>query len=409
MEREIPIPRRGLQFSSSSQGPYHFAMATMAGKRDYYEVLGVARTASAKEIANAYRKLALKNHPDANPNNAEATERFKEAAEAYEVLSDAETRARYDQFGHAGVDGGGTHFHEVEDIFEAFGDIFSGGLFGDLFAGGRRRGRRVRRGADLRCETTLELEEAARGVTKTVTFPRPKACATCGTTGVKPGSSKEPCRRCGGKGQVVQSAGILRVQTTCPGCQGSGAIITDPCQDCHGRGFVQAKVTLEVAIPAGIENGMRVRLPGEGEPSPDGGPPGDCYCFVTVRPHALFERDGNHLILRLPISYTQAALGARVEVPTLKGPQELQLPAGTQPGDVFRLRSEGLPDLRGGGRGDLLVQTFIEVPRKLSAEQEAVLRELAELEHAQVTPHRKTFLERLRDYFAPVEQGNGET
>jgi len=381
-------------------------MATMAQKRDYYEVLGISRTASDREIANAYRKLALKYHPDANSDDENATVRFKEAAEAYEVLNDAEKRARYDQYGHAGLEGGGSQFHDVEDIFEAFG-----GLFGDLFGGGGRRrggGRRQRRGADVRCDATLDLEEAARGVTKTVEFARSKACGTCGATGVTPGSSKQTCSRCGGRGQVVQSAGILRVQTACPACQGAGAIISDPCRDCRGQGYTPAKVTLDVAIPAGVDDGMRVRLPGEGEPSPDGGPAGDCYCFVSVRKHRLFERDGSHLILRLPMTYTQAALGATIQVPTLDGPYDLKVPAGTQPGDVFRIRSQGMPDPRGGHRGDLLVQTYIEIPKKLSAEQETLLRELAELEHSDVTPHRKSFLKTLRDYFAAVTESGEE-
>ncbi|MBP86996.1 MAG: molecular chaperone DnaJ [Planctomycetaceae bacterium] len=376
----------------------------MADKRDYYEVLGVSRSASDKEIANAYRKLALKNHPDANPDNEEATERFKEAAEAYEVLNDPEKRSRYDQYGHAAVDGGGAQFHDVEDIFEAFGDMFSGGLFGDLFGGGRRRGRRQRRGADIRCDVTLDLEEAARGVTKTVGFARSKRCASCDASGVRPGSSKEQCSRCGGRGQVVQSAGILRVQTACPACQGAGAIITDPCSDCRGRGFVPSRVKLDVKIPAGIDDGMRYPLQGQGEPSPDGGPSGDCYLFIAVRPHRLFEREGRHLILRLPISYTQAALGAIIEVPTLNGRYDLTVPTGTQPGEVFRIRGEGVPDPRGGVHGDLLVQTFIEIPKKLSNEQEKLLRELAELEDAHVTPHRKSFIEKLRDYFAPTAE-----
>ncbi|MCA9141271.1 MAG: molecular chaperone DnaJ [Planctomycetaceae bacterium] len=378
----------------------------MAQKRDYYEVLGISRTASDREIANAYRKLALKYHPDANSDDENATVRFKEAAEAYEVLNDAEKRARYDQYGHAGLEGGGSQFHDVEDIFEAFG-----GLFGDLFGGGGRRrggGRRQRRGADVRCDATLDLEEAARGVTKTVEFARSKACGTCGATGVTPGSSKQTCSRCGGRGQVVQSAGILRVQTACPACQGAGAIISDPCRDCRGQGYTPAKVTLDVAIPAGVDDGMRVRLPGEGEPSPDGGPAGDCYCFVSVRKHRLFERDGSHLILRLPMTYTQAALGATIQVPTLDGPYDLKVPAGTQPGDVFRIRSQGMPDPRGGHRGDLLVQTYIEIPKKLSAEQETLLRELAELEHSDVTPHRKSFLKTLRDYFAAVTESGEE-
>lgn len=377
----------------------------MAGKRDYYEVLGVQRNASDKDIASAYRKLAMKYHPDANPGDDAATEKFKEAAEAYEILSDPDKRSRYDQFGHQGVDGSAPHFTDVEDIFEAFGDIFSGGLFGDLF--GRRRGRRQRRGADIRCDVTLALEEAAHGVARSVEFMRSERCRTCEGAGSKPGSSPETCRRCGGRGQVVQSAGFVRVQTTCPSCQGAGSVITNPCEACRGHGYVAKKVKLDVAIPAGVDDGMRVRLPGEGEPSPDGGSPGDCYCFITIRPHSLFKRDGKNLVLQMPISYTQAALGATLEVPTLSGPEELTIPAGTQHGELFRLRSRGMPDPRGGAVGDLIIQALLEVPRKLSARQEAVLRQLAELEHSDVTPHRKSFMEKIRDYFAPGEGENG--
>jgi len=381
-------------------------MVTMVDKRDYYEVLGVARNASQKEIADAYRKLALKFHPDANPGDETATERFKEAAEAFEVLNDSQKRARYDQFGHAGVDGAATHFTDVEDIFEAFSDIFSGGLFGDFFGGGRRRGRRVRKGADIRAELTLDLEEAAQGVDKTIEFSRHHRCEQCDASGSMPGSRPDPCRRCGGHGQIVQSAGILRVQTSCPACQGAGVVISAPCDQCRGNGYVARRDRVDVAIPAGIEDGMRVRLKGEGEPSPEGGPPGDCYCFVTVRPHRLFEREGPHLILRFPMTYTQAALGATIEVPTLEGREELRIPAGTQVGEVFRVRGRGMPDPRGGTRGDLLVQSLIEIPRRLSAEQEAILRELAEVESVDVTPQRKSFLDKLRDYFAPAEATN---
>lgn len=375
-------------------------MAPMAEKRDYYEVLGVARTADTKGIATAYRKLALKYHPDSNPGDETAVERFKEAAEAYEVLSDAEKRSRYDQFGHAGVDGSAPHFGDVEDIFEAFSDIFGGGLFGDLF-GGRRGRRRSRRGADLRCNVTLDLEDVAHGVRRTVQFERHSRCETCEATGVRPGSSATTCRRCGGHGQITQSAGILRVQTTCPSCRGAGKVISDPCLNCHGSGFVSTIAKLTVAIPAGIEDGMRVRLPGEGDPSPEGGPPGDCYCIVSVRRHPLFQREGTNLILRIPISYSQAALGAMIHVPTLAGRDVLEIPRGTQSGEVFTLRGRGLPDPRGGSPGDLFVQTYVETPKTVSPRQEELLRELAELEKTDVTPHRKTFLEVLRNYFAP--------
>jgi len=374
-------------------------MATMASKRDYYEVLGVKRDASERDIASAYRKLAVKYHPDSNPGDAAAIEKFKEAAEAYEVLSDREKRARYDQFGHAASEQFGHQFHDVEDIFEAFGDIFS-----EMFGGQRRGGgRRVRRGADVRVDVTLDLEEAYRGVTKSVEFPRSKACGTCKGAGSKPGSQRTLCRHCGGRGQIVQSAGILRVQTSCPSCQGTGSIITDPCTDCRGRGYVQERARLDVTIPAGIDNGMRVRLASYGEPSPDGGPAGDCYCFVSVRKHKLFEREGTHLILRMPISYSQAALGASIEVPTLNGPHELKVPAGTQSGEVFRVRGRGLADPRGGSAGDLHVQTTIEVPKKLTPKQDKLLRELADLEQSEVSPHRKSFLERIREYFTPVD------
>ncbi len=378
----------------------------MASKRDYYEVLGVARNTSKKEISDAYRKLAIRYHPDSHPGDEEATERFKEAAEAYEVLNDPDMRARYDRHGHAGVSGTGgpTHFADVEDIFEAFGDLFGGGVFGDIFGGGRRRGRRRRRGADIKCEVTLDLEEAARGAGRTVRFRRSKQCGHCGGSGSAPGSSPAPCGRCGGRGQVVQSAGILRVQTTCPSCQGAGAITTDPCNKCRGAGYVADDVELEVAIPPGVDTGMRVRLPGEGEPSPDGGPAGDCYCFIDVREHPLFERDGLHLVLRVPITYPQAALGATIEVPTLEGRDNVVVPPGTQSGEVFRLQKYGMPDPHGRGIGDLLVQVYIEVPRKLSAEQKKALRELADIERSNVSPERKSFFEKLKNYFISSDE-----
>jgi len=374
-------------------------MASMATKRDYYEVLGIERSASEKDIATSYRRLAIKYHPDSNPNDEEATERFKEAAEAYEVLSDPEKRSRYDQYGHAGVEGA-AHFNSVDDIFDAFSDLFGGGggLFGNMFGGGRRR--RQRRGADVRCDVTLTLEEAAKGVKKSVSFKRSKKCDKCEGKGSQPGSHLEACRRCGGHGQVAQSMGFVRVQTTCPSCQGTGTIIANPCDSCGGNGFVSDRASLEVAIPAGIDDGMRLRVSGEGEPSPEGGPPGDCYCFIQVRPHKLFEREGSNLILRLPISYTQAALGATIEVPTLDGRHELDIPKGTQSGEVFRKSGLGLQDPTGGRKGDLLIQTYIETPKKLSAQQEKLLRELAELEHVDVSPHRKSFLEKIRDYFS---------
>jgi molecular chaperone DnaJ len=371
----------------------------MANQRDYYEILGLERTASNGEIATAYRKLAVKYHPDKNPGDQEAIERFKEAAEAFEVLNDPEKRGRYDRYGHAGLNGqfGAHHFTDVEDIFSAFGD-----LFGDLF-GGRQRNQR-RKGRDVRCDVTLTLKEAAHGVTKTVEFQRHEHCEKCKGTGAAEGSRREVCSYCRGQGRVIQSAGIVRIQTTCPQCHGQGSMIKHPCTACRGSGQVLKKVTTEVQIPAGVDDEMRVRISGEGEPSPSGGPPGDCYCFISVLPHPLFERDGQHLVCRIPITYAQAALGTTLEVPTLEGRGEIEIPAGTQSGAVFKMGGKGMPDPRRRGLGDLLVQVFIEVPKKLSKEERTLLRELAELEHKHVAPERKSFFAKLKEYFTADEE-----
>ncbi|MEX0938992.1 MAG: molecular chaperone DnaJ [Pirellulales bacterium] len=373
----------------------------MASKRCYYEVLSVSRTASSDEIAAAYRKRAIKYHPDKNPGNDEAITRFKEAAEAFEVLSDANKRTRYDRYGHAGVEGAGgaSQFNDVEDIFSAFGD-----LFGDLFGGGGRGRRRAAKGQDVRCDVTLTLREAATGVTKTVEFQRHNICETCDGAGAKPGTKKETCSYCGGHGRVIQSAGIVRVQTTCPACRGDGAVIQHPCTKCRGSGYELNTVKTQVNIPAGVDDDMRVRVAGEGEPSLSGGPRGDCYCFISVLPHELFERDGQHLICRVPITYTQAALGATLEVPTLQGREELEIPPGTQSGDVFRLKSRGMPDPRRRGLGDLLVHAKIDVPKKLTSREEQLLRELADVEHSNVSPHRKSFFDKLKSYFVAADQ-----
>jgi molecular chaperone DnaJ len=370
----------------------------MATERDYYEVLGVARTASDGEIATAYRRLAVQYHPDKNPGDEEAIERFKEAAEAFEVLNDPDKRSRYDRFGHAGVNGEsrGHHFHDVEDIFSAFGDIF-----GDLFGGGRNR---PRKGRDVRCDVTLTLHEAAHGVTKTVEFQRHERCNSCQGTGAAKGSRREVCSYCRGQGRVIQSAGIVRMQTTCPACRGEGSTVKNPCTACRGSGQKLKKVVTDVEIPAGVDDEMRVRITGQGEPSPNGGPPGDCYCFISVLSHPLFERDGQHLVCRVPITYSQAALGTTLEVPTLEGRGELVVPAGTQSGAVFRLGGKGMPDPRRRGLGDLLVQVVIEVPKKLSKEEDTLLRELAELEHRYVAPERKGFFEKLKEYFTAKEE-----
>ena len=374
----------------------------MATQRDYYEVLSIERTATQEVIASAYRRLAIQYHPDKNPGDEEAIARFKEASEAFEVLHDEEKRSRYDRFGHAGVNGqaaGSGQFSDVEDIFSAFGDIF-----GDLFGGGGGgRRRRVRKGRDVRCDVTLTLQEAAEGVRKTVQFQRNEACKTCDGSGAAEGSERETCSYCGGHGQVVQQAGIVRVQTTCPACKGEGSSVSSPCKSCRGSGKEQKTVEAEVEIPAGVDDGMQVRITGQGEPSPNGGPPGDCYCVVSVEPHSLFEREGQHLICRVPITYSQAVLGCMLEVPTLNGPGEVKVSPGTQSGKVFRLKGQGMPDPRVVGVGDLLVQVNIDVPEKVSSEEEELLRQLAELEHKNVAPVRKSFFDKLKDYFTDDE------
>jgi molecular chaperone DnaJ len=397
-------------------GPWHLIpttnsenMATMPGKRDYYEVLQIERTVSSDEISVAYRKLAIQFHPDKNPGDDAAVERFKEAAEAFEILSDENKRARYDQHGHAGVDGaagGSPHFSDINDIFEAFGDIFGGGgggSFGDLFGGGRRR-RGPRRGGDVRADITLDLFEAARGTKRIIKFDRHEACENCDGNGAKPGTTPDTCGVCGGRGQVVQSSGVFRVQTTCPQCRGTGSVIKEVCAACRGKAFVLHTVEREVRIPAGVDDQTRLRLEREGEPSPSGGGMrGDCYCFVHVKEHELFRREGQHLICEVPITFSQAALGATIQVPTLDGPDDFDVPAGTQPNDVFRLRGRGMPHPRRGGNGDLLVQVVLEVPKHLDPEHEELLRQMAEMEHANVTPHRKSFFEKLKGVFAHQE------
>lgn len=369
-------------------------------KRDYYEVLGVDRKANDRDISRAYRKLAVKYHPDSNPGDDQATSMFKEASEAYEVLNDAEKRQVYDKYGHAGIEqgGGGAGFSDVEDIFDAFGDMF-GGAFGDMFTGGRQGRRRPRKGSRIDVELQLDLEEAARGISKTIQFERAEKCASCKGSGSSPGSQTQTCQRCAGRGQVVQSAGILRVQTTCQSCAGTGELITDPCKNCSGQCFVGNVVKLDVQIPPGVDEGMQVRLTGEGQPSPDGGPPGDCFCFITMRKHPLFERNGSDLHVQVPISFTQAALGATVEIPTLAGPDQLIVPPGTQSGEVFRMAKKGMPDPRSGRVGSLLVRVFVEVPKTLSKIQEELLRTLAAEEDSNVSPHRESFKDKLGKFF----------
>lgn len=371
----------------------------MASQRDYYDVLGLSKSASAEEIKKAYKKLALKNHPDRNPGDDEAVQRFKEAAEAYEVLSDAEKRSRYDRFGHAGVKGaagGGAAggFHDLNDIFDAFGDLFGG-------FGGRTRSSRggPSRGSDLRTTLTIDLVEAARGTEKEVRVNRRKSCTHCGGSGAEPGTTPEACDYCGGHGQVVQAQGFFRVQTTCPACRGQGQIVRHKCNTCYGSGREEETVTLTVKVPAGIDTGMQLCLRDEGDQGAQQGPRGDLYVEVHVREHEIFQREGTHLICRVPISYTQAALGAQIEIPLIDGRDTLEIPQGTQPGEVFRLRGKGLPDPRGGRTGDLHAEIQVVVPKKLKPDHEALLRQLAEHEHEDVHPHRKSWLESLKELF----------
>lgn len=376
----------------------------MAAKRDYYEVLGVSRDASPEAIKKAYKKLALANHPDRNPGDDQAVERFKEAAEAFEILSDPQKRTLYDRFGHAGVSGAGRGpaFTDLDDIFEAFGDMFEG--FGFFGGGGRRRRPRARKGASLRTSVTVDLLEAASGCSRQIEVQRHTQCAACTGTGAKPGTQPQSCDYCRGAGRIVQSQGFFRVQVTCPACHGDGRVIREKCEACGGTGLDTETVRLEVKIPPGVDNGMQLCLRGEGEPGTLSGPRGDLYVDLRVKEHPLFQRDGNHLTCHVPLTFTQAALGAELEIPTLEGRHALTMPPGTQPGEVFRLRGLGMPDPHGRRRGDLFVQVQVEVPKKLTPRQEELLRELAEEEHAHVSPHRKSFFEKLKEYFAPNDE-----
>ncbi|MDR3634828.1 MAG: molecular chaperone DnaJ [Isosphaeraceae bacterium] len=372
-------------------------------KRDYYDVLGVKRDATQEDIKKSYRQLALKNHPDKNPGDAEAEKRFKEAAEAYEILSDKEKRQRYDRYGHAGLEGSAFHdFRNAEDIMSAFGDIFGGGLFGDLF-GQRRRGPRP--GQDLLMKLEIELQEAARGATKAVDVTRQEYCADCNGSGARKGTVATTCNYCGGQGQVVQSRGFFQVATTCPACGGEGVRITDPCPKCRGTGRNNAVAHLKVDIPPGVESGMWLQLRGQGEPGDPGAPRGNLRIQILVRKHPFFERNRNDLVCQVPISVAQAALGAEIEVPTLDGPDRLLVPKGTQSSDVLRIKGRGMPDISGRGRGDELVEIVVETPRHLTPRQEELFRELAELEHEHVSPRRKSFFEKLKDYFTEDADG----
>ncbi|MDE1943715.1 MAG: molecular chaperone DnaJ [Betaproteobacteria bacterium] len=375
-------------------------------KRDYYEVLGVNRDASEEEIKKAYRKLAMKYHPDRNPDNAKAEGQFKEAKEAYEILSDSDKRAAYDRYGHAGVDPnqagpGAQGFGGMGGGFaDAFGDIF-----GDLFgAGGRGRQGGVYRGADLRYNLEISLEEAARGTETQIRIPTMETCDTCKGSGARPGSSPTTCGTCGGQGQVRMQQGFFSIQQTCPACHGSGKTIAHPCPECGGAGRTKRYKTLAVKIPAGIDHGDRVRLAGEGEHGVAGGPPGDLYVVLQIRPHPVFERDGADLHCEMPISFGVAALGGEIEIPTLEGHAKLKIPAETQTGQAFRLRGKGIKALRGSGFGDLICHVTVETPVKLTEAQKELLRQLEASTQGNAThsPRAKTFMDKVRDFFNPA-------
>ena len=376
----------------------------MAPKRDYYEILEVERKSSADEIKKAYRRAALKYHPDKNPGDKEAEIRFKECSEAYEVLSDSQKRERYDQFGHDGLRGSAVHDYQnmqSDDIFSMFNDIF-GGM-------GRSRGgqpRRSERGYDLETLTEITLQDVARGCEREVEFTRQDLCKTCEGTGAKPGTKRKICSTCGGRGQVVQRGfgGMFQMVGTCPACMGQGSTIDKPCPDCDGSGRSPLNRKIVVKIPAGIHDGQAVRVRGEGEPGEGGGNRGDLHVYVKVKEHPFFHRQDDNLLVEVPISMAQAALGADVEIPTLFGKSSLHVAPGTQPGQVLKVKGLGLPDLRGGRTGDLIAAITVEVPRKLNKQQEQLLREFAATEERDVLPAQTSFFDKLKDYLVGTQE-----
>lgn len=371
-------------------------------KRDYYEILGVSKDVSEKDLKKAYRRVAMKHHPDRNPDDKASEEKFKEASEAYEILSDSQKRAAYDQYGHAGVDGsaggfggGGAGGANFSDIFgDVFGDIFGGG------GGGRHRGPQP--GSDLRYNLEIDLEEAVKGTTTKIRIPTLVACDPCGGSGAKKGSAPVTCTTCGGVGQVRMQQGFFSVQQTCPNCRGKGKMISDPCPKCYGQGRIEETKTLSVKVPPGVDNGDRIRLSGEGEASPDGGPNGDLYVQMVVRPHKIFERDGKNLYCEVPISIADAALGGELEVPTLDGRVKLKIPAETQTGKLFRLRGKGVTPVRGGSTGDLLCRVSVETPVNLTKRQKELLKELHdsfEEEGSTQSPRKNSWFEGVKSFF----------
>lgn len=373
----------------------------MANKRDYYELLGVGQTASADEIKKAYRKLAVKYHPDKNAGNKQAEEKFKEYTEAYEVLSDSKKRAMYDQFGHAGVAGaagGQGGFGGFSD----FGDFASGIDLGDIFegffgGGGRRKSRQggARNGADLRTDITIAFKDAAFGVEQQVDVYRNEACDSCKGSGAESGSKRKSCSECGGSGQVRFSQGFFSMTRTCSRCQGEGEVIEKPCRKCSGTGVAQKSEKIKVRVPSGIDDGTSLRVSGEGEAGIRGGSRGDLYVVVHVRAHEFFRRAEDDIICDVPISFVQASLGAEIQVPTLEGTSKIKIPAGTQTGKMFRLRGKGIPNIHGYGRGDEHVRIIVETPTHLNGEQKKLLEEFAKISGEEVSPMKKSFFDKL--------------